>query len=173
MVLTYKISFCLVKHLDSWNNQQRKIQFVGSKCVYLSHLLKFICYPASVFPVLSWSFFKKIFILSVWLHRALATACVIIDLRCSMQESWTVTCECFAAARGISFPEQGSNPDCLHWEHWISVTGPPGKSPFLVIWIRAEQRKVWVTKYALPAEAEHVTLCLLVSVLILLNSVLI
>ena len=32
------------------------------------------------------------------------------------------------AACGIEFPEQGSHPDPLHWEHEVAATGPPGKS---------------------------------------------
>ena len=36
--------------------------------------------------------------------------------------SLVVACE-------IQFPDQGSNPGPLHWEHGISTTGPPGKSP--------------------------------------------
>ena len=32
------------------------------------------------------------------------------------------------AACEIQFPDQGSNPDPLHWEHRILATGPPGKS---------------------------------------------
>ena len=27
------------------------------------------------------------------------------------------------------FPDQGSNPGPLHWEHRVLATGPPGKSP--------------------------------------------
>ena len=32
-------------------------------------------------------------------------------------------------ACGIYFPDQGSNLGPLHWEHEVSATGPPGKSP--------------------------------------------
>ena len=32
------------------------------------------------------------------------------------------------AACGIQFPDQGSNPDPLHWEQGVLATGPPGKS---------------------------------------------
>ena len=32
------------------------------------------------------------------------------------------------AARGIWFPDQGSNPGPLHREHGVLATGPPGKS---------------------------------------------
>ena len=28
----------------------------------------------------------------------------------------------------ISYPDQGSNPDPLHWEHGVLATGSPGKS---------------------------------------------
>ena len=31
-------------------------------------------------------------------------------------------------ACGIKFPDQGSNPGPLHWEHAVLATGPPGKS---------------------------------------------
>ena len=39
-----------------------------------------------------------------------------------------------AAACGIHFPDQGSNPGPLHWGHRVLATGPPGKSlsPFLI-----------------------------------------
>ena len=33
------------------------------------------------------------------------------------------------AARGIQFPNWGSNPGLLHWKHRILATRPPGKSP--------------------------------------------
>ena len=33
------------------------------------------------------------------------------------------------AARGIQFPNRGSNPGPLHWKHRILATRPPGKSP--------------------------------------------
>ena len=29
------------------------------------------------------------------------------------------------------FPDQGSNPCLLHWEHGVLITGPPGKSLFI------------------------------------------
>ena len=32
-------------------------------------------------------------------------------------------------ACGIQFPDQGSNPGLLHWEHGVLSTAPPGKSP--------------------------------------------
>ena len=31
-------------------------------------------------------------------------------------------------ACGIYFPDQGSNPGPLHWEHGVLATGPPGQS---------------------------------------------
>ena len=33
------------------------------------------------------------------------------------------------AAHRIYFPDQGSNPGLLHWEHGVLTTGPPRKSP--------------------------------------------
>ena len=64
---------------------------------------------------LSWfiHFFLKfffniyLFYLFIWLFLALATAC------------------------GIKFPDQGSNPGPLHWEHRVLAAGPPGKSWFI------------------------------------------
>ena len=37
-------------------------------------------------------------------------------------------CQVLVAARRIWFPDQGSNPGPLHWEHGVLATGPPGKS---------------------------------------------
>ena len=41
--------------------------------------------------------------------------------------------EVLAAAYGISLPDEGSNPDFLHWELGVLATGPPGKPlpPFI------------------------------------------
>lgn len=42
------------------------------------------------------------------------------------------------AVCGIWFPDEGSNPGPLHWEHSVFATGPPGKtpySPFFSIWL--------------------------------------
>ena len=39
-----------------------------------------------------------------------------------------------AAACGIQFPDQGSKPHSLHWEHWVLATVPLGKSH--AWWIR-------------------------------------
>ena len=38
------------------------------------------------------------------------------------------------AACGIQFPDQGSKPRSLHWEHWVLATVPLGKSH--AWWIR-------------------------------------
>ena len=32
---------------------------------------------------------------------------------------------------GMLFANQGSNPGSLHWEHRVSVSGPPEKLPIL------------------------------------------
>ena len=37
-------------------------------------------------------------------------------------------CKLLVTACGIYFPDRGSNPGPLHWEHGVSATGPPGKS---------------------------------------------
>ena len=41
-----------------------------------------------------------------------------------------VPCELSVVACGIQFPDQGSNPDSLYWEHGVLATGPPG-SPLI------------------------------------------
>ena len=43
--------------------------------------------------------------------------------------SWLWHKESLVAACGIWLPDQGSNPGALHWEHGVSATGRPGKSP--------------------------------------------
>ena len=52
-----------------------------------------------------------------WLHWVLVVACEIF----------------LVAARGIQFPDQGSNPGPLHQELRVLPTGPPGKSRFASI----------------------------------------
>ena len=37
-------------------------------------------------------------------------------------------CRLSAVARGVQFPDQGSNLSPLHWEHGVLTTGLPGKS---------------------------------------------
>ena len=39
-----------------------------------------------------------------------------------------MVCELLITACGIEFPDQGSNPGFLHWEHGVLATGPAGKS---------------------------------------------
>ena len=52
------------------------------------------------------------FNLFIWLHRILGAARGIFSV----------------VARGIQFPNQGSNLGPLCWEHRVLATGPPGKS---------------------------------------------
>ena len=42
--------------------------------------------------------------------------------------SLVTACKLSVAACGIKFPDQGSNPGSLFWEHGDLATGPPGKS---------------------------------------------
>ena len=51
----------------------------------------------------------------IWLHQVLVTACRIF--------SWGI--QLLSAECGIQFPDQGSNPGPLHWEHKVLATGPP------------------------------------------------
>ena len=41
--------------------------------------------------------------------------------------SAVVACNRLVAACGFSFPDQGSNPWCLHWKCGVLATGPQGK----------------------------------------------
>ena len=56
---------------------------------------------------------KKIYIY-IYIYNYLSVS----GLHCSMQVLLVVTC-------GILFPDQGSNPDPLHWECRVLATGPP------------------------------------------------
>ena len=62
-------------------------------------------FPTSLLMWFYILFFKKKYLfLIIWLHRVLVVAC------------------------GIQFPDQGSNPAPLYWEHRVLATGPPGNS---------------------------------------------
>ena len=58
-------------------------------------------------------------------------SCSTQDLQSSLQhvESLVVACKLLVVAWGIQFPNQGSNPGPLHWEHRVLASGPLGKSP--------------------------------------------
>ena len=43
-----------------------------------------------------------------------------------MQDLLVAAYELLAAACGIYFPDQGSNPGPLHWERGVLATGPRG-----------------------------------------------
>ena len=62
--------------------------------------------------------------LFIWLHWVLAVICKIFS--CSM---WDLA------------PSPGIEPDSLHLQHGVSATGPPGKSPNLVLLISVELLK--------------------------------
>ena len=88
-------------------------------------------------------FFVCLFVyLFIWLRRVLVSAhgifvvaCGVFQLRHSgIFQLWhagslVAARELLAAACGIQFPDQGSNPGPLHWECRVLATGPPGKSP--------------------------------------------
>ena len=42
--------------------------------------------------------------------------------------SLVAACKHLAVAHGIQFPDQGSNPSSLHWEHRVLATEPSGNS---------------------------------------------
>ena len=69
--------------------------------------------------------FLKTLFLFIWLCWTLAVVHRIFS--CSM---WILP----VGAWGIWFPDQGSNPDPLYWEHRILATGPPGNPCITVYW---------------------------------------
>ena len=54
-------------------------------------------------------------------------------LRCSTWDLLAAVCKLLVATRGLQFPDQGSNPGPLHWEHGVLATGQPVKSQGLVL----------------------------------------
>ena len=69
------------------------------------------------------AFIFKIF-LFIWLCWVLAAACNIVDLCCGMGNLQLRHANSVVAC-GILLPDQGSNPETLHW---VLATGLPGKS---------------------------------------------
>ena len=59
------------------------------------------------------------FLFIFWLHRVLVAARGI----------FVAAFKLLVVACGIQFPDQGSNPGLLDWEHRVLATGHPGKSP--------------------------------------------
>ena len=55
-------------------------------------------------------------------------SCGTQDLYCCTPDLLVVAYELLVVARGIWFPDQGSNLGPLNWELGVLVTGPPGKS---------------------------------------------
>ena len=54
-------------------------------------------------------------------------------------------------ACGIQFPDQGSNPGPMHWEHRVLTTVPPGKSPnrgFMTIYYRKDFTLEWLGQFS-------------------------
>ena len=78
------------------------------------------------------------FFLSVCL-AALGLSCSTQDPRTSLWHvvSLAEACKHLAVACGIEFPDQGSNPGPLPWEHGILATGLPGKSLGLEHYLKA------------------------------------
>ena len=78
--------------------------------------------------LMSWLgyFFFKIF---VWLCCVLVVAFKLLVVAC-----------------GIQFPDQGLIPSSLYWECGVLVTGPPGKSPGILLNNLTMQRIIPTTK---------------------------
>ena len=78
--------------------------------------------------------------------RSVVSDCLNMDISLGAYTSWKRTLKKYifiylfapgfylqhtnslVVACGIQFPDQGSNPGPLHWEHGVPATGPPGKS---------------------------------------------
>ena len=80
-------------------------------------------------PEILCSLFFNIY-LFIWLCWALVAAHGIFIAACGI--FLVATRGIFGCGMWDLAPDQGSNPDPLHWEHGALATGPPGKSPFLV-----------------------------------------
>ena len=83
----------------------------------------------ALFPLVFFSFHS--FFLPSFLPPSLPFLYLFIYLAalgfsCGMQDILVEAC-------GIQFPDQGSNPGPLHWEHRVLITGSPGKSPLVFI----------------------------------------
>ena len=65
--------------------------------------------------------------LIIWVHQVFAEAHGLLDLHSGLRDLLVVAGE-LLVARGICFPDQGSNPGPLHWECGVSGTRTPRKS---------------------------------------------
>ena len=74
-------------------------------------------FPGQAFIIISRQFIS--IYLFICLHRVFIVPCGIFDL--------------FIAACGMWFPDQGSNPGPLHWEHAVLATGLPVKPHALLV----------------------------------------
>ena len=81
--------------------------------------------PSLLLTLLHPSFLKKKFIYLFWLPWVLVAARGIFVV---VRRQLVAECR-------IQFPDQGSNPGPLHWEHGVLTTGPPGKAPFFILLI--------------------------------------
>ena len=93
----------------------------------MENLIQFCCCC-----FVSWGFF--FLILFIWLCRVFIVARRIFTAACRIFVAARVIFQlwqagCSVVARGIQFPDQGSNPGPLHRELGVLATGPPGKSP--------------------------------------------
>ena len=80
-----------------------------------------------LFP-LPLSFFFKIFIYLFGCAESQLWQPGSFSFGSSAPQQWHVNSQLWHA-RGIQFPDQGSNPGPLHWECGVLTTVPPGKSP--------------------------------------------
>ena len=53
-----------------------------------------------------------------------------------MQDLSVAACELLVAACGTKFPDWELTPGRLHWEHRVLASGPPEKSPSLLVFMK-------------------------------------
>ena len=82
--------------------------------------------------------FKKIFFLS-FKKNIYSFSCA----RCSLQHEGSLFVACkLRCSMWLWFPDQGSSPGPLHWEHRVPVTGPPGKFPMFRFWFATQTNTI-------------------------------
>ena len=126
---------CSQNTFFSWH-----LQFLGFHLLHLwpssvsfasSSSFQFLPQPQS--SILRYLLFSFIYLFGctgsqLWQAGSLVDACGLLSCSLPAPQLWHVNSQ-LQHACGIQFPDQGSNPGPLHWEHGLLTTAPPGKSP--------------------------------------------
>ena len=101
------------------------LQFV----FYICESVPFCIYTIGIIFIPFYFLIFILFIFYLFILAVLGLSCGTQDLCCGMWDPQLQhTDSQLWHACGIQFPNQGSNPGPLHWEHGVLPTGPPGKS---------------------------------------------